>query len=865
MRTNTFRLLAVLVLTASLTLPTISTRSHAATTGSGDIQLNPGSAGQLGTVNVTSIALSTVSPIPVNVALPFQVPNSQAFLLGQKSEQQAGFVPPSVTTQAGTGPHSVSSDLSVLGVAGTPPNPCGCTPPDMGFAVGPRHAVEFVNLAGMIFNKDGGIAKNEFALSSFFLQPSQISNDMSDPFVLYDAVSGRWYASIIAGINFDNLAASNFKIVLAVSATNDPTGVWFLYSVRTPAPSTLPDQPFIGYNDDKLVLSGNDFDCTVPQCGSYIGVEYWILNKSQLLAGLSSVALVTNNPADPTSSNTFTLRPVQHLSSTSSNSNIFYMVTICTGTCLVDPFSTSSTATVYAISGTPPTTPTITITTFPISTVINPPPPLQPGGSVITNAIDDRIVSIVWRANDLWFSLTDGCVPLGDVLRSCIRLIEATTSGTSAPSRVQDFDFTRGARQYVFYPAVSLDAQDNLVVSYGHSSTQTTFPTLEATGRFATDPAATLEPSVVIAPGALGALEESTRYGDYFGAAVDPDSPLTFWVAGEFDNTLDTLTTPSWATAIGRLSITLNPQRSYIWAGDNIIVRTTLSALAWFDRQLGTSPIANWGIAGDVPLIGKLDGDNVADIAVWRPSTGQFLVLQSSKAYSTSSPMIVSWGKSGDTPFLADFDGDGRDDFIVWRPSPGQWQILTSSTGYDPTKAVIISWNSNAQNPGQTPLIADVDGDHRPDLVTWRSGTPGSFRALLSSNNYSPNGALIVPWGTTGDQPFLGDMDLDGKADFIVFRPSTGSWLIDESSHPPVTVALGSPGDTPLVMGTKNPDFCTPGIAAFTPATGIWRVLFAPSFNPTNQSTFAFGNNGDNPSFASEGGPAADFLGVSCF
>ena len=56
-------------------------------------------------------------------------------------------------------------------------------------------------------------------------------------------------------------------------------------------------------------------------------------------------------------------------------------------------------------------------------------------------------------------------------------------------------------------------------------------------------------------------------------------------------------------------------------------------------------------------------------MAVYRPSTGMWYVIQS----STGTGWEAQWGWPGDQPIVGDYDGDGRADPTVFRHSTGQW------------------------------------------------------------------------------------------------------------------------------------------------------------------------------------------------
>jgi hypothetical protein len=389
---------------------------------------------------------------------------------------------------------------------------------------------------------------------------------MSDPEVVYDAIAGHWYASIIDTFDVN-------RVNFAVSATADPTGTWFIYRVianRGPAGEclttcqhTLPDQPYIGYSDDKFLITANDFviDFTTGT-GPFIGAQVWILNKGEMLTGSRFIDLVTNDASStlttpsPLPNANFAIRPAQHLSSTPTA----YLAENCettVGVIIVGLCASSSTTTginVYTVVGTPPGPVAVAVNTVATSAPGFPPnadQPNHPADSNDLNTGDNRIQSVVWQNNLLWTALNSDCTPTLDTTdRSCIRLDQISTATAGSPVLLKNFDL--GIKSaYVFYGAVSLDSSNNLVVVYGESSLSI-YPSLEVTGELATAPAGTLGAAQTIAAGS--ALELSTRYGDYFWAATQPKTPNTFWVSGEFRQIS---LFQGWSTEIGL--VTFNP------------------------------------------------------------------------------------------------------------------------------------------------------------------------------------------------------------------------------------------------------------------------------------------------------------------
>ncbi len=65
---------------------------------------------------------------------------------------------------------------------------------------------------------------------------------------------------------------------------------------------------------------------------------------------------------------------------------------------------------------------------------------------------------------------------------------------------------------------------------------------------------------------------------------------------------------------------------------------------------------ANNDIPVNIPVCGDFDGDGKNDVAVFRSSTGDWIIQR----WSDATTQTIPFGANGDEPIPADYDGDGR-------------------------------------------------------------------------------------------------------------------------------------------------------------------------------------------------------------
>jgi hypothetical protein len=206
-------------------------------------------------------------------------------------------------------------------------------------------------------------------------------------------------------------------------------------------------------------------------------------------------------------------------------------------------------------------------------------------------------------------------------------------------------------------------------------------------------------------------------------------------------------------------------------------------------RPWGRLPIG----PADVPLVADFDSGGKADIALCvraaRPEVerGSVLVGLSTGAGFAEA---VQWHPllcvGNQVPAAGDFNRDGRADIAVFvrdEPQPaappraaqqrGQvWVALSQAQGqrrYFDGPAV---WHSYFGVGQEVPMVGDIDGNGRADIITFCRGTAGQvYAAQADSNNnaFLPSGLWQDRFCVGNELPAVGDVDGDGRADLVTF------------------------------------------------------------------------------------------------
>ncbi|HYC59400.1 MAG TPA: hypothetical protein VEK79_07525 [Thermoanaerobaculia bacterium] len=227
-------------------------------------------------------------------------------------------------------------------------------------------------------------------------------------------------------------------------------------------------------------------------------------------------------------------------------------------------------------------------------------------------------------------------------------------------------------------------------------------------------------------------------------------------VAGDWDGVTEFATTSFTHAAIAPVKRKPDTIGLYDFAREDFLLRDSNST--------GLPDIVQPIFArdGDLPFTGDFDANGETELGVYRPSTGQFLVLW---PFPEIIERFTFVGQPGDVPVIGDWDGDGFDTFGIYRDdgiSPPIFALTNAHLGTNGKVEITFELGQHTDRP----LAGDWDGDGIDTVGIYR---PGRSTFMLV-NDFGAGVAIGFTFGLRGDRPFSGDWDGDGVDGVGVYR-----------------------------------------------------------------------------------------------
>ena len=508
------------------------------------------------------------------------------------------------------------------------------TPADANGTVGPNYFVEFINGSFAVYNKSDGSGVVRISDTQFWSYAGPTgagtnginfapSDTVSDPRVIYDPASDRWFAS---QVRYDGAAADPTResdyYLLGVSDTDDPGGSWHVFSfLAAPGAIRFADFPTMGVDAKAVYLSGDMYSTGTNS----LGTSLTMIPKADLLANPPTINNrvffgVTNYAARGA-----VLQPVTCLDGSSSGN-------ILAAGSLGDDFLFHSNLVASTVLNPGATNATWVLgTNISVEAYTAPLDATQPDGMPTLADNDARFSARVYTVGGVIFAVhnteVDGLAAIRwyRINATNYALLE---SGTIADPNLD-----------LIFPSIAANANGVVVITCNGSGLNTYISSYAYVGQ-TVNGVTTFGNSILLASSSanyhdlneqLGSTVDS-RWGDYSTVSVDPSDSTHFWIIQMlpvYDADLDIFGNGDavvWQTQITELITSLPlTQLTITLAGTNVTISWPASASGY---QLQSAPSLDPPVAWSA--VTQTPSNNGTTISVVVPVSGgrQFFRLQ---------------------------------------------------------------------------------------------------------------------------------------------------------------------------------------------------------------------------------------------
>ena len=213
--------------------------------------------------------------------------------------------------------------------------------------------------------------------------------------------------------------------------------------------------------------------------------------------------------------------------------------------------------------------------------------------------------------------------------------------------------------------------------------------------------------------------------------------------------------------------------------------------------------------------VADVNGDGKLDIVTSNHGSNNVSVLlgtgTGSFTAAIGSPLSLATGARPSSVAIADVNGDGKADLVVANYGLNSVTVFpglgTGTTPFVSNNAVSFSLGGTSVKAPESVVVADVNGDGKPDIITANygsystDGTNGSVSVLLGTGTVSINigsfsAATGSPFAIVGPGPFsvaVADVSGDGKPDIVTANYNGGVTVLLGTGTGSFSAATGSP------------------------------------------------------------------------